>query len=207
MANMTPRDRNLIAIAAIALVAAGAFWYWYYNPKASQLSAMKTHVDSLEVTNKQVQAELKKHTTAELHAEAVAFQQNLALMRQLVPTSNEVPSLLEQVSTAARRVGLDIGDVTPQPVIPGPQFDTYRYQITVIGGYHPLAEFTTNVGALTRIIAPVQFDLKEVKNAETVKRRGKTGQAVLEATYLLQTYVSHQANTPVVAPASGGKKS
>src|SRR6476659_3968879 len=112
---MTPRDRNLIAVAAIAIAAAGAFWYWYYNPKADELDTTRAHVDSLEVTNNNVQAELKRHSTAELHAEAVAYQQNLALMRQLVPTSNEVPSLLEQVSTAARRVGLDIGDVTPQP--------------------------------------------------------------------------------------------
>ena len=41
------------------------------------------------------------------------------VMRRLVPTGNEVPALLEQVSNAARRAGLDISSVEPQPVIAG----------------------------------------------------------------------------------------
>jgi len=38
-------------------------------------------------------------------------------MRSLVPAGNEVPALLEQVSTAARRVGLEINYIEPEPVI------------------------------------------------------------------------------------------
>jgi type IV pilus assembly protein PilO len=113
-------------------------------------------------------------------------------MRQLVPTSNEVPALLEQVSTAARRVDLDINTVTPEPVIEGDQFDTYRYKLTVIGGFHPLAEFLTNVGSLTRIVAPVNLDLEPANGQEASNVRGKRGQSVLTSKFEIQTYVARQ---------------
>jgi hypothetical protein len=81
------------------------------------------------------------------------------MLRRLVPTEHEVPGLLEQVSTAARRAGLDLGGVAPEPVLAGTQFDTYRYKVTVAGGYHALAAFLGNVGSLPRIVAPVTFQL------------------------------------------------
>ena len=117
-------------------------------------------------------------------------------MRQLVPVSNEVPALLEEVSTAARRVGLDLATVEPVPVIPGEQFDTYRYKLGVMGGYHAVAQFLTNVGSLDRIVAPVGLSFK--MHAGDVKSRAqqKPGEALLDATFQIQTYVAR--TTPLV---------
>jgi type IV pilus assembly protein PilO len=130
------------------------------------------------------------------------YQQNLQLMRQLVPTSNEVPALLEQVSTAARRVDLDINTVTPEPVLQGEQFDTYRYKLTVIGGYHELAEFLTNVGSLTRIVAPVNIELHPSSGNELATRRPKAGEAMLTSKFEIQTYVAKQGGTVDDMPRS-----
>jgi len=105
-----------------------------------------------------------------------------------------VPALLEQVSTAARRVGLDIATVEPQPVIEGDQFDTYRYKLAVTGGYHALGEFLSNVGSLTRIIAPVNLALAPSP------ARGKTLSTGLDARFEVQTYVTKAARA-----ARGGK--
>ena len=83
------------------------------------LGETQTHVDSLAVINQRAKSELAQGKTSELKAEAEQYSQDLEVMRQLVPTGNEVPMLLEQVSTAARRVGLDISDVTPLPLLQG----------------------------------------------------------------------------------------
>ena len=80
-----------------------------------------TRVDTLEARNRVAKAEMAKGSADRLKAEAEQFQRDLEIMRQLVPTGNEVPALLEQVSTAARRVGLDLSNVEPQPVIEGEQ--------------------------------------------------------------------------------------
>jgi type IV pilus assembly protein PilO len=124
-------------------------------------------------------------------------------MRLLVPTGNELPSLIEQVSTAARREGLDIASVEPQPVISGDMFDTYRYKVSVTGGYHALGEFLTNVGSLTRIVAPVNLTLglSGNKNANAVKL-APAGTAAIESRFEIQTYV---IRTAAPAAAQGGK--
>ena len=42
-----------------------------------------------------------------MKVEAEAFGRELSVLRRLVPTENEVPALLESISSAARRAGLD----------------------------------------------------------------------------------------------------
>ncbi|MEO6446376.1 MAG: type 4a pilus biogenesis protein PilO, partial [Gemmatimonadaceae bacterium] len=133
----------------------------------------------------------------QIKAEAEHHARDLEVMRQLVPTGNEVPALLEQVSTAARRVGLDISTVEPSPVIEGDQFDTYRYKIAVTGSYHAVAEFLTNVGSLTRIIAPVNLALSPSTNPNTAAvRQRAAGAAAIDSRFEIQTYVARTAARP-----------
>ena len=171
------------------------------------LTDLQAHVDSLDVSNQRAKAELAKGNVEQLRAEAAKLQENLEVMRQLVPTSNEVPALLEQVSTAARRVGLDLATVKPQPVVEGEQFDTYRYQVAVIGDYHALGEFLANVGSLTRIVAPVNLALSPLGSgaaADQRKKALKNNNSVLDSRFELQTYVAKTA-APRPAPAGGSK--
>jgi type IV pilus assembly protein PilO len=124
-------------------------------------------------------------------------------MRQLVPRSNEVPALLEDISTAARRVGLDLATVEPMPVLQGEQFDTYRYKLGVIGGYHPVGQFLSNVGSLNRIIAPVTMEIRLRPVVDKTKARLRKGESVIDTKFLVQTYV---ARTTPYAPPSAVKQ-
>ena len=99
-------------------------------------------------------------------------------------------------------VDLDINTVTPEPVIEGDQFDTYRYKLTVVGGFHPLAEFLTNVGSLTRIVAPVNLDLEPSTGTELSGTRAKHGQSMLTSKFEIQTYVAKQTNADDEMPRS-----
>ncbi len=144
-------------------------------------------MESVEAQNRQARVDLTRGTAEELLAEAAAYEENLRLIRTLVPTSNEVPALLESVSTAARRVGLDLAAVEPVPVIPGEEFDTYRYKIALIGGYHAIARFLGNVGSLDRIVAPVGVEL----TVQGDNKKGVTNprEAKLNAKLQIQAYV------------------
>ena len=194
-ANMTQREQALVGSGIIAILLAAAFWWFIYSPKAVTISAMSAHVDSVETSNRKARVAIARGTVQQLQTEAAQYQKNLDMMREHVPTSNEVPSLLENVSTAARRVGLDLASVEPVPVIPGEQFDTYRYKVSVLGGYHELAEFLTNVGSLNRIMAPLGLDLK-IHPADKDKSHVKAGESLLDASFQLQTYVAR--TTPLV---------
>ncbi|MEP6691210.1 MAG: type 4a pilus biogenesis protein PilO [Gemmatimonadaceae bacterium] len=192
------RDKAYALVIAICVAAIGAHYYFKYRPKQDEFVQKEDRIAKLVALNGRAKAELAKGNVNELRRQLAEYQQNLELVRTLVPTSNEVPSLLEQVSTAARRVGLDVATVDPQPVTEGDQYDTFRYNVTVVGGYHELAEFLANVGTLTRIVLPVNLTLQ----TSTQKTAGKkaAGSAHIEARLQLLTYVARKAPPAEVAP-------
>ncbi|MFL5483296.1 MAG: type 4a pilus biogenesis protein PilO [Gemmatimonadaceae bacterium] len=201
-ANMTKREQTLVGIGIAAVLLLGAYWYFLYKPKSKEMAVAQAHVDSLDKKNQQAKADIAQGSLQKLKAQTAEYDQSLKVMRQLVPRSNEVPALLEDISTAARRVGLDLATVEPMPVLPGEQFDTYRYKLAVIGGYHPVGQFLSNVGSLNRIIAPVTMSIKLHPVADKTKARVKKGESLVDTEFQVQTYVAR--STPY-APASAVK--
>jgi type IV pilus assembly protein PilO len=197
-ANMTKREQTLVVITVLAIAALGVFLYYFYNPRASEIEAVQLHVDSLEKANKQASRDVAQGSLARLRSEAKEYAASLRIMRQLVPTENEVPALLDDISTSARRVGLELAGVEPLPVLPGEQFDTYRYKMSVIGGYHAVGHFLSNVGSLSRIVAPVTLEIKAHPANDKSKRAPKKGESLLDTNFQIQTYVAR--TTPYVRP-------
>jgi len=187
------RDQGMVLAGILAVVAVGCYWHFVLQPRGLELAAVEQHVAQLQGINQRAKAELAKGGAEDLQRQATEYREHLRYMRQLVPTGNEVPALLEQVSTAARRVGLDIAAVQPEPVIEGEEFDTYRYNLTVTGSYHRLGEFMGNVGSLTRIVAPVNVKLTPEQRDQPTATRGKR-QALdvsnLKSSFQIQTYVA-----------------
>jgi type IV pilus assembly protein PilO len=198
------RDQLLLIVAMLSLGLAGVYWQYVYSPRGTDLTTERERVESLERANAKARTELARGSVKDLQVEAAAYARNLELMRQLVPTSNEVPALLEQVSTAGRRVGLDLSSVQPEPVVEGDQFDTYRYKLAVIGDYHALAEFLANIGSLPRIIAPINVSVVPFTGQATGPTQ-RAGAAKLDCRFEIQTYVAKTA--PRAASSAAGRKS
>lgn len=199
-ANLTKREQGLISAMVLAVALAGAYGYFLYLPKRDQLASIEQHVEALDKKNAQAKADLANGSVARLKEQAAEYEASLKTLQQLVPTANEVPALLENVSTAARRVGLDLASVEPMPVIVGEQFDTYRYKVSVKGGYHALAGFLTNVGSLNRIVAPVALDVKQQNATDRKKARPKEGESTLDTDFQIQTYIAHPTASGEAAP-------
>ena len=194
------RDKYMLLVIIASLALAYVYYDQLWSPRNEELDATQAHVDSLLVMNQRAKSELAQGKTAELKAEADRYAQDLEVMRQLVPTGNEVPALLEQVSTAARRVGLDISDVSPQPVLTGDQYDAYKYRLSVRGAYHQIGDLLTNIGSMQRIVSPINLTLAPLPPDP---KRPKT--TVLDARFEIQTYVSRTAPTKAGAPLKGGR--
>lgn len=192
LGSLSQRDQYLVLVGFLGVVGAGAYWYFVYSGKETEtLAPMEVRVTALDSVNNQARSQMNQRRLAQLRVEAEESQKTLDVMRQLVPTGNEVPALLEQVSDAARRAGLEIGGVQPQPVIEGDEFDTHRYRITVNGPYHKVGEFLANVGSLTRIMAPTDLKLSLLPAAGNRSRR--KDEMPLQTEFELQTYVTKTA--------------
>jgi type IV pilus assembly protein PilO len=188
------RDQIMVFVVIVAVAAMGLYYQYVWSPKQETLNTLQARVEKLTELNEKIEREVKRGNLAKLKAEGERYRRDLAVLRQLVPTRNEVPALLEQVSTAARRVGLDLSDVQPENVVTGAHFDVHRYRIGVLGDYHAIARFLTNVGSLTRIVAPINLQLTPAsKNVPRVLPREHR---LLEARLQIQTYVARSAAKP-----------
>lgn len=181
------RDQTMFLIAFLGVVGAGAYWYFVYSPKSEEIAKVAVHVDSLDAGNQRAKSQLAKGSVATIRAESERLRANLDLMRTLVPASNEVPSLLDQVSTATRRAGLDLGLIEPEPVIQGEQFDMYRYKLRAIGSFHEIGEMLSNIGSMTRIVAPINLQLS-ISNAPSAAKMATVDKVPLQAAFEIQTY-------------------
>jgi type IV pilus assembly protein PilO len=193
------RDKKMLLYGILPIVLAATYWYLLWKPQTVTLDEMQAHVDSLAVVNQTAKAELAQGKTAQLKAEAEQYTQDLEVMRRLVPTGNEVPALLEQVSTAARRVGLDISDVQPLPTLTGDQYDAYKYRMSVKGSYSQIGVFLANVGSLQRIVAPINLTLTAAPNDPRARKVDRL--QPLDARFEIQTYVARTRPTPKPGPA------
>jgi type IV pilus assembly protein PilO len=201
------REQLMIVVMVAAIAAVGLYWYYPYSTKAKDLDARRERIERLTAINQKAKSEMTKGSLDQLRKQLAEYQQNLVLIRTLVPVGNEVPSLLEQVSTAARRAGLDVSAVDPQAVQEGDNYDTYRYKMVVVGGYNALGEFFSNVGNLTRIILPVNLSLAQPSNPNLSKVIKKsTDDAVIEARFELQTFVAKPQAFEQSGPTKKAKK-
>ncbi len=180
------RDQILLAIGLLAVIGAGAYWYFVDDPKRTEMTVVEAHLDTLNASNQRAKAQLARGTAATIRAEADSLRANLDILRTLVPASNEVPALIEQVSNAARRVRLELAGIDPQPPIEGELFDTYRYRVKLNGSYHEIGEVLTNIASLNRVVAPINLALQP---ATVAPPRPVVGRQHLAATFDIQTYV------------------
>jgi type IV pilus assembly protein PilO len=188
------RDQILLMVIVLSLGAIGGYFMYMYGDKSQQIATLDTHVTALQTMNDKVKTDIKSGAFERARREALRYEKNLVVLSRLVPSSNEVPALLDQVSTAARRAGLELQDVAPAGPQPGEEFDTYKYKLGVMGGYHEIAQFLTNIATLDRIVAPMNVNL--IVTQGKGEKKARSGESLLDARFEIQTYVAHGSMQP-----------
>jgi Tfp pilus assembly protein PilO len=188
--------------AVLAIALAGLLGYMVYTGDGLSiigiegLQARQARVqavrDSIAVLNAQtdsVKRDLAKGSVEDLKQKTLAYREMLETLRQLVPEQNEVPGLIDAISTRAKIRGVHVASIMPQPVENGPApFDTYHYNMSVIGHYDEIGEFFADVAALRRIIVPGDVALVAAQLAAS-RALGDTSGAMLEAKFSVKTFV------------------
>jgi type IV pilus assembly protein PilO len=161
--------------------------------RKAQVAAIQDTITQLESETAKAKAELAKGTVEDLRKRLDGYRSSLALLRRLVPDRNEVPNLLDDISTRGKIRGVTLAQVVPLPVEPGPApFDTHRYNLSVIGRYDQIGEWLADVASLQRIIVPQDISLAAA-NMTAAKALGDTSGSLLEAKLQIRTYVKSNA--------------
>lgn len=151
--------------------------------------AIRDTIARLEAATDSAKKELARGSVADVRKRLESYRGSLMLLRRLVPERNEVPNLLDDISTRSKIRGVTLSQVVPQPVEAGPApFDTYSYNMSVIGRYDQIGQFMADVASLQRIIVPYNLSVAAA-NATSAKALGDTTGALLEARFQIRTYV------------------
>ena len=157
--------------------------------REERVVAMRDTIAQLEASTDSAKRELARGTVEDLRKRLDTYRGSLALLRRLVPERNEVPNLLDDISSRGRIRGVTLSQVVPMPVEAGPvPFDTYRYNMSVIGRYDQIGQFLADVASLQRIIVPYDLTLDQA-NTTAAKALGDTTGALLEAKFQVRTFV------------------
>ncbi|MGH7656677.1 MAG: type 4a pilus biogenesis protein PilO [Gemmatimonadales bacterium] len=191
---------NPAPVAAIALAAVVGYAAYTGSVVSSLgvdgIKQRKEHVqslqDSLNLLTAQIDTakqQLALGTTEDLRRRLEGYRVSLELMRRLVPERNEVPNLMDDISTRARIRGVALSQMNPLGVEQGPiPFNTHKYQLAVLGHYDQIGEFLADVASLPRIMVPFDLTLRPAP-ITAAKALGDSSGAMLEAKFQIRTYV------------------
>ncbi len=153
-----------VRVFTIVLICAGIFFMGFWFDTKKQMAELE-RIEKEEIQLKNT-FEPTQHKAANLEAykaQMVTMKESFgALLRQL-PERAEVPGLLEDISHQGLATGLEFKSIRLQPE---KQIDFYvelPIEISVIGHYHQLAEFVSNVASLPRIVTLHDFSIRHLK--------------------------------------------
>jgi Tfp pilus assembly protein PilO len=157
--------------------------------RQAEVAALRDTATALEASIDSAKRELARGSVEQIRQRVEEYRGTLTVLRQFVPEQNEVPNLLDDISTRAKVRGVNLAAVVPQPVQPGPApFDTYAYEMSVIGRYDEIGRFLSDVAGLRRIIVPADVKLTAA-DLQKAKALGDTTKAMLEAKFKVRTFV------------------
>ncbi|MEP6590938.1 MAG: type 4a pilus biogenesis protein PilO [Gemmatimonadota bacterium] len=136
--------------------------------------------------------DLARGSIEELRKRVEAYKASLGVLRTLVPEQREVNNLLDDIQIRAKVRGVTFSGFSPVAPEAGPApYDTYSYNLAVIGHYHQVGQFLTDIASLRRIIVPGNVVIGAA-NTTQARALGDTT-AMLEARFTIKTFVKAKA--------------
>jgi len=203
MALLPTDQRSQIMMLLVLVAGAGGYFFWtkVQSPQSERLSAAHAAADSLQAIVDAAKRDLASGTVDDLRRKVEEYQGSLELMRRLVPQRNEVPTLIDDISTKAKVRGVTLGKIQPLTPEIGGVFDTYRYRLEVYGHFDQVGEYLADIASLPRIVVPQDVTLSAATPA-TQKLLGDTLGSLLLAEFSIRTFV--KSATPPPPPPAGG---
>lgn len=183
-----PQQRQKLLLYLLAVVGLSYGFYTYvYAPKSAELIELRTRLENVESANQTARALAQGKGTGDVERRLTLYREQLQGVEGLIPSSEELPDLLDAISAEAQRTGVELTLIQPSGATEETYYTRRVYDVGVLGSYHAIGDFLTRVASLPRIVTPTNLTL-------TVQQAGQNPQAAqaqqrLEARFSVETYV------------------
>jgi type IV pilus assembly protein PilO len=183
MAQTTESRKKVLLLSVLfaGLLAYGGNAY-VYAPRKEAVAEMEKRVERLRAQNRTARKLTEEEGRADAERRLTRYRDQLVQVEGLIPSSEELPDLLDAISAEAQRTGVDLALIQPVGAT-AEQFYTRRtYDLAVLGTYHQIGAFLTEIASLRRIITPINLNL-------SVRSEEAGGVPRLEAKFAIETYI------------------
>jgi len=191
-----PTPIKLVFCVILIAVIIGATWYL-------KVSSQREELEGLQATEKNLRAEFedKQGRAANLEPLKQQLAQMELMLQQMLrqlPSKNEMPDLIVDVSQTALATGISNELFQPGPETAKEFYAEKPITLRMVGTYHQFGAFVSGVASLPRVV------IMTMHNISLTPRAGKPGLLVLEGTIRTYRYLDDEeiAN----AQTAGGSK-
>ena len=188
-----PLPVKLFACVLAGVVIIGLAWYFKVSEQRTQLEGLVVQQEDLkkQFEDKQGRAANLEPLKQQLAQMELMLQQ---MLRQL-PSKNEMPDLIVDVSQTALATGISNELFQPGPETAKEFYAEKPITLRMVGTYHQFGAFVSGVASLPRVV------IMTMHNISLTPRAGKPGLLVLQGTIKTYRYLDEEE----IAAAGGAK--
>jgi type IV pilus assembly protein PilO len=154
-----------------------------YTPRSEEIDQLRARLEVLETKNRVARTLIESRGRAEVEQQLALYRDQLESVEGLIPSSEELPDLLDAISAEAQRTGVELTLIQPVGATAEAFYTRRTYDLRVRGTYHEIGWFLTEIGSLPRIITPLGVNLT-INSAPA-----DGGPPQLDARFSIETYV------------------
>ena len=169
-----PRALRLGGVLALLVAFGAAYYYMFYVD-------LNTAVASLRSQNEELQRKLTKvrvvsNNLAEFEQEVADLERELTLALKQLPSRKQFEDLLQDISTAGKKVGVQLKSIERVAEIEHGFYAEVPFKLELEGSFHGIAMFFERVAKLPRIVNIGALNInvaKEDENGTTLRVEGQ----------------------------------
>ncbi|MCP3429261.1 type 4a pilus biogenesis protein PilO [Opacimonas viscosa] len=173
-----PKEIKIFVCLLTALGVLGLSFYLVIQPKLPLLDEAAAQEQALK---NQYQAKYRIAVNlAAYEAQLKQIEADFSTMLKALPTSNETPGLLDDITYVGTTSGLGFKLLNWQPELIKEFYTELPIQIEVSGKYHDFGAFVTKIASLPRIVTLHDFILRQETDGLYLQLQAKTYRAVTQ---------------------------
>jgi type IV pilus assembly protein PilO len=166
--------KTLVAII-VALIGLVGGYYLMVDAKLPILEAAQKQETQLK---QNYQAKYRIAVNLQAYEQQLSqLKSDFSSMLKSLPTSNETPGLLDDITLVGTSAGLTFRLLNWQREIPKEFYAELPIEMEVTGGYHNFGQFASEIAGLPRIVTVHDFEVTQEQNTLKLTVQAKTYRA------------------------------
>ncbi len=170
-----PKTIRLAVVTGFLIAISLAYWQLFFQPIQTERNALVAKAQELQRNLNNARAVASNIPAVE--SEIDGMERDLELALKQLPNRKQFEDLLQDISTAGKKVGVAIKSIDRDKEVPRDFYAEVPFQLEIEGSYHDLARFFEMVASLPRIVNIGSLDILVSKESQAETRLKVAGKA------------------------------